>query len=89
MKDYAKEFREDLVEFKKITNDFYNGKVSVAEYKSFSGGFGSYAQRGGSLGMLRLRLPGGRISKDSLRFIADSIEKYHIDRPARPCSFTT
>ena len=41
MKDYAKEFREDLVEFKKITNDFYNGKVSVAEYKSFSGGFGS------------------------------------------------
>ncbi len=80
MKDYAKEFREDLVEFKKITNDFYNGKVSVAEYKSFSGGFGSYAQRGGSLGMLRLRLPGGRISKDSLRFIADSIEKYQIDR---------
>ncbi len=30
--------------------------------------------------MLRLRLSGGRISKDSLRFITESIQKYQIDR---------
>lgn len=80
MKDYISDFRKDIEEFKKITKQFYDGKLSVAEYKSFSGGFGSYAQRGGNLGMLRLRLTGGMITKDNLRFIVESIEKYKINR---------
>lgn len=80
MKDYAKDFYEDLEEFKKVTQEFYDKKIPVAKYKGFSGGYGTYAQRGGELGMLRLRLPGGRITKDSLRFITESIDKYQIDR---------
>lgn len=74
------EWKKDYEEFEKITRQFYNGEVSVPEYKGFSGGFGSYAQRGGKASMLRLRLPGGRISKEKLGFIAESIEKYHIDK---------
>ena len=30
--------------------------------------------------MLRLRLAGGRMTKDQLKFIADSIEAYQIDK---------
>lgn len=80
MKNYAEEFKKDIAEFHEKTRQFYEKKISVAEYKHISGGFGSYAQRGGERGMLRLRLSGGRISKDSLRFITESIQKYQIDR---------
>lgn len=77
--NYAEKFREDLAEFREMTQKFYNKEISTHEYKGFSGGFGSYAQRGGELGMLRLRLCGGRITKEYLKFIVDSIEKYRID----------
>lgn len=77
--DYAEEFRKDLVEFREMTRKFYNKEITVPEYKGFSGGFGSYAQRGGEAGMLRLRLCGGRITSDYLAFIAKSIKKYSIN----------
>lgn len=80
MINYAEEFRADLAEFREITKKFYNGELSVGEYKGFSGGFGSYAQRGGKAGMLRLRLTGGCVSKEYLDFIAKSVEKYKVSR---------
>ena len=79
-KNYAEEFRADLAEFREKTKLFYDGKLSVPEYKGFSGGFGSYAQRGAKCGMLRLRLYGGRVTKDYLQFVVDSIDKYQVDR---------
>lgn len=75
----VEEFREDLQEFYDMTEKFYNKEITVAEYKGFSGGFGSYAQRGGERSMLRLRLPAGEVEQEKLKFIADSIEKYQID----------
>ena len=74
MRNHVEEFREDLKEFDEITDKFYKKEINVAQYKGFSGGFGSYAQRGGSASMLRLRLSGGEITKDDLKFIADSVE---------------
>ncbi len=76
---YMEGFREDLKEFYEVTEKFYRKEVTVPEYKSFSGAFGSYAQRGGERSMLRLRLSGGEINKENLKFIADSIRKYRID----------
>ena len=38
--------------------------MSVKDYKGYSGGFGSYAQRGGEAFMLRLRMNQGRITKE-------------------------
>ncbi len=58
-KDYVEEFREDLKEFREMTEKFYRKDINIAQYKRFSGGFGSYAQRGGASSMLRLRLTGG------------------------------
>ncbi len=79
-KDYLTEFLPDLEEFREKTLLFHQGEISVAEYKGFSGGFGSYAQRGGKKHMLRLRMAGGRITKERLKFIVDTCEKYHIDK---------
>lgn len=77
--NYFEAFQEDLAEFRDITEKFYKKEITVAEYKSFSGGFGSYAQRGGERSMLRLRLAGGEIDRKKIKFIADSVEKYGID----------
>lgn len=79
-KDYLTEFLPDLEEFRDRTMKFHNGEITVAEYKGFSGGFGSYAQRGGKKHMLRLRMAGGRLTKERLKFIVESCEKYGIGR---------
>ena len=50
--------------------------MCVKEYKGISGGMGSYAQRGAEKGMVRLRLAGGRITKEKLDFICRCIEKH-------------
>ncbi|MCI9173571.1 MAG: nitrite/sulfite reductase [Lachnospiraceae bacterium] len=76
--NYIEEFRGDLKEFHEMTKKFYQKDINIAEYKKFSGGFGSYAQRGGNASMLRLRLAGGEITKEQLLFLAESIEKYSI-----------
>lgn len=74
------EFKEDLKDFREMTDKFYAKELSVKEYKGFSGGFGSYAQKGGEASMLRLRMPGGRITKEKLKFLADSVETYRVKR---------
>lgn len=73
-------WKADLHEFKEKTDAFYAGEINKNEYKGFSGGYGSYAQRGGTASMLRLRLPGGRLPKEKLGFIADCIEKHQITK---------
>lgn len=73
------QWKEKLGEFREKTEAFYAGEIDKKEYKGFSGKYGSYAQRDGKAGMLRLRFTGGIITKDQLKFIADSIETHHID----------
>lgn len=74
------DWKKDYEEFERITRQFYEGEITVPQYKSFSGGFGSYAQRGGRASMLRLRFTGGRVSREQLGFIAESIENYQINK---------
>ena len=78
--NYLEEFRPDLADFRDMTMKFHNKEITMPEYKGFSGGYGSYAQRFGEKHMLRLRMAGGRLTKDRLQFIAKSIEKYKIDK---------
>ena len=56
------QFRESLPAFEEMIDKFSKGEVSVKDYKGFSGGYGSYAQKGGEKNMLRLRLYGGQLS---------------------------
>lgn len=76
----VRSLREDMEEFKEKTDAFYAGEMDKGAYKAFSGRFGSYAQRGGTANMLRLRLPVGRITKERLDFIADILAQYHVKR---------
>ena len=39
------EFKEDLKDFREMTEKFYAKEVSVKDYKGFSGGFGSQLMR--------------------------------------------
>ena len=73
-------WKADLPAFKEKTEAFYNGELEKNSYKGFSGLYGSYAQKGGQASMLRLRMTGGRINMDKLKFIADSIEKYNVNK---------
>ncbi len=72
--------REEMKEFKEKTDAFYAGDMDKGSYKSFSGRFGSYAQRGGTANMLRLRMTAGRLTKEKLRFIAEMIEQHQVKR---------
>ena len=63
------QWKQDYREFIEATRRFYNKTLDTKTYKGISGGFGSYAQRGGNASMLRLRLPGGRLEKDKLAFV--------------------
>ena len=78
-RDYLSEFLPDLEEFREKTLKFHRKEMSVAEYKGFSGGFGSYAERGGETHMLRLRMAGGQITKERLQFIVGICDKYHVE----------
>ena len=72
--------RQDIDAFEEKIYEFTNGEIDRKAYKGFSGGFGSYAQRENGYSMLRLRLPGGRLTKERLGFIAECAEKYSVPR---------
>lgn len=74
------EMRNEFETFAETTRQFYAGEVPVPKYKGFSGFYGSYAQRGGKASMLRLRMPGGRVTREKLNFVADSIQKYQVSK---------
>jgi len=76
----VEEYRKEIDAFREKTKAFYAGEVPIGEYKGFSGYYGSYAQRGAGASMLRLRMTAGEMDKEKLAFIADSIDKYNIDK---------
>ena len=73
-------FKPDFSEFKEKTRAFYAGEMDKGAYKSFSGYYGSYAQRGGKTNMLRLRMPAGQVTKERMAFTAHVVKKYKIPR---------
>lgn len=74
------DWKQDLSAFREKTAAFYAGELSKDAYKGFSGLYGSYAQKGGKASMLRLRMTGGCVSKEKLKFIADTIRKYEVKK---------
>ena len=72
------ELKNQIEAFRTKADAFAKGEISVKDFKSFSGKYGSYAQRGGEAGMLRLRIAGGQLSKDKLRAVIDICDKYDI-----------
>ncbi len=73
-------WKQYIPEFREKTQQFYDGSMSQKDYKGFSGFYGSYAQRGGSANMLRLRMTAGRVTKEKMAFTAGVIREHHISR---------
>lgn len=73
-------YREEIETFSGKIRDFQEGKIEKKDYKGYSGGMGSYAQRDPAKHMLRLRLPAGRLTPERLKFLADTVEKYQVRR---------
>ena len=73
-------FRAEIPGFAEKARAFAAGEIDRKAYKGISGGFGSYAQRGETGNMLRLRLPGGRVTKQQLAFFAKSVDEHNVQR---------
>ena len=68
----------DYPKFEDMTHKFYKKEMSIADYKGQSGAYGSYAERGANSGMSRWRFNGGRMTREHMQFLADSIRKYNL-----------
>ncbi len=76
----AQSWKADMPDFREKTKAFYNGEMSKGDYKGYSGRYGSYAQKDGKASMLRLRMTAGRVTKEKLAFIAESIRRYNVKK---------
>lgn len=74
------ELRAEINDFRTQTQRFLDKELNVKEFKGYSGSFGSYAQRGASSFMLRLRMNQGIITKEKLKFVCDTVRKHNISR---------
>lgn len=73
-------YQSEINAFNEKISAFQRGEIERKDYKGFSGGVGSYAQRDPSRHMLRLRLPGGRLTVERLKFISEAVAAYHIPK---------
>lgn len=73
-------FRAEIEGFKDTIAAFDRGELDRKAYKGVSGGFGTYAQREEGKHMLRLRMPGGRMTLERLKFLADAVERNKVRR---------
>lgn len=69
-----------MAEFKDKSAQFYKGELPKGDYKGYSGRFGTYAQKDGKSSMLRLRMTAGVVTKEKLKFVADAIRTYNVNK---------
>lgn len=79
-KELLQELKDEIELFREQTNKFIRKEISVKDFKGFSGGFGSYAQRGGEKFMLRLRMNQGVMSKDKLAFLCRVCKQHDVKK---------
>lgn len=73
-------YHDEIQAFSEKIAAFQQGEIDRKAYKGMSGGMGSYAQRDPSKHMLRLRMPGGRLTMERLGFLAETVERYHVEK---------
>ena len=73
-------FRTEITAFKETIDAFDRGELDRKAYKGISGGLGSYAQRDPARHMLRLRMAGGRLTPERLKFLAGAVEQEKVAR---------
>lgn len=76
--ELKEQFRKEIDTYEKAALAFESGELDRQAFKGISGGFGSYAQKDSRL-MLRLRIPGGCLTKELLKFLSDEIGQKQAD----------
>lgn len=76
--EWIQTYREEIHDFSGKIAEFAKGEIARKDYKGMSGGMGSYAQKDAACHMLRLRMPGGRMTKERLKFLADMVKEFHV-----------
>lgn len=77
---WKKTFCGEIEQFKDTIDAFDRGELDRKAYKGKSGGMGSYAQRDPAKHMLRLRMAGGRLTLERLKFLADAVDSHQVGR---------
>lgn len=80
MNEWTKTFQEEIDSFKGSIAAYDRGELDRKAYKGKSGSMGSYAQREDGKHMLRLRLTGGRLTMDRLKFLAEAVEREQVKK---------
>lgn len=68
----------EINEYEAMAKKYFNKEINLKEFKHFSGGYGSYGERGGTSLMLRLRMNQGRLTKEKLAFVIAKCEQYQV-----------
>ena len=77
--ELKEELSGNFPEFVEKTKSFFKKEIKPSAYKSTSGGYGCYGERGADSVMYRLRFSGGVIEKPQMRFLIDTIKDYSLD----------
>lgn len=75
----AREIQDVFSTLRQATEDYYNRKITMPQYKGQSGWRGTFGQRDHHSNVARIRMTGGRIDKPTLRFLVDTARKYGVD----------
>ena len=76
--ELIQQFIKETELFEERLRAFEAGEIDRKTFKGISGRFGCYAQREKNY-MLRLRFPGGRISKEHLAFLGEKTREYPLE----------
>ncbi len=71
---------EELPEFREKAESYFNGDLKRLAFYSTAGKFGVNTQRGDEYAMLRLRMPGGLMTKTQMLAIAGWIREYDVPK---------
>ena len=80
METLKEKLLSEIETFREKGEKFYNGEVTMMDFKHASGGMGVYAEKGGKSFMIRLRIPSGIMSVTQLKEIYQWSEKYDAKR---------
>ena len=78
--DYDRTVREDIELFRKQAQQFTSGQLTADEFRPFRLRRGIYSQRQEDVHMIRTKVPGGTLTSDQMRAMADVAERYAGDK---------
>jgi ferredoxin-nitrite reductase len=79
MADEERRFREDFLKLEDASHKYDADELDAKGFKAVSTSFGGYLQRG-DLQMLRIRVPGGRLSVEHARAVVECCRYYGLEQ---------